>query len=105
MPPIAAAADIRAHALALGFDAVGFAPARLGPEARHRLRDFLAAGHHGDMGWLADRADQRASPPALWPEVRSVISLGLSYAPAGDALSGLARTDRGNLSVYARNRD
>ena len=105
MPPIAAAADIRAHALALGFDAVGFAPARLGPEARHRLRDFLAAGHHGDMGWLADRADQRASPPALWPEVRSVISLGLSYAPAGDALAGLARTDRGNISVYARNRD
>ncbi len=98
-------AAIRDRALALGFDAVGFAPASLGPEARTRLRDFLAAGQHGDMGWLADRADQRAHPQALWPEARSVIALGLSYAPGFDALETLARPDRGNISVYARHRD
>jgi epoxyqueuosine reductase len=98
-------AAIRDRALSLGFDAVGFAPASLGPEARTRLRDFLAAGQHGDMGWLADRADQRAHPQALWPEACSVIALGLSYAPGFDALETLARPDRGNISVYARHRD
>ncbi len=65
--PDAWAGEIRAKALALGFDAIGFAPAALGPDARQRLRDFLAAGQHGDMGWLADRSEQRSDPKALWP--------------------------------------
>ncbi len=100
-----APARIRDHAFGLGFDAVGFAPARLGPEARSRLSEFLAAGHHGDMGWLADRADQRATPQALWPDASTVIALGLCYAPEGDALANLARPEIGNISVYARHRD
>jgi epoxyqueuosine reductase len=99
------AAGIRAKAQALGFDAVGFARAELGPEAGARLRAFLAAGHHGEMDWLAARADQRADPRALWPEVRSVIALGMSYAPEADALATLSQCDRGNISVYARHRD
>jgi epoxyqueuosine reductase len=101
----AAKAAIRDRALALGFSAIGFAPAALGGEARARLAAFLAAGQHGDMGWLAERADQRASPAALWPEARSVIALGLSYAPADDPLAPLSRPDRGTISVYARGRD
>ncbi|MDR3538962.1 MAG: tRNA epoxyqueuosine(34) reductase QueG [Acetobacteraceae bacterium] len=96
---------IRDRALAVGFDAVGFCDAALGPEARTRLVDFLAAGQHGDMGWLAARSEQRAHPQALWPEARSVIALGLSYAPEGDPLASLAQPDRGTISVYARNRD
>jgi len=104
-PPFDARAVIADRALALGFDAVGFAPASLGPDARARLIDFLAAGRHGQMQWMEDRAEQRADPRALWPEARSVISLGLSYAPEADPLATLGRPDRGNLSVYARNRD
>ncbi|MDE2005496.1 MAG: tRNA epoxyqueuosine(34) reductase QueG [Rhodospirillales bacterium] len=96
---------IRARALALGFDAVGFARAELGTEARERLAAFLAAGRHGEMGWMAARAEARAAPRALWPEVVSIISLGLSYAPADDPLAALARRERGVISVYARNRD
>ncbi len=96
---------IRDRALALGFDAIGFAPASLGPEARDRLGAFIAAGQHGDMGWLAERAEQRSHPQALWAEARSVIALGLSYAPEEDPLSSLAMPDRGTISVYARNRD
>lgn len=99
------AARIREKALALGFDAIGFCPAHLGPEVRNRLTDFLAQGYHGEMGWLADRADQRAHPQALWPEARSVIALGLSYAPEGDALATLRKPECGNISVYARHRD
>ncbi|HEY8290657.1 MAG TPA: tRNA epoxyqueuosine(34) reductase QueG [Acetobacteraceae bacterium] len=96
---------IRAHALALGFDAIGFCAAELAPDARQHLVDFLAAGQHGDMGWLATRAEQRAQPRVLWPEARSVIALGLSYAPESDPLASLARGDRATISVYARNRD
>ena len=100
--PTADGADIAAKARALGFDAVGFAPAALGPEVRDRLRDFLMAGQHGDMGWLAERVDARSHPQVLWPAARTVIALGLSYAPTEDAS---VPTDRGNISVYARNRD
>ncbi len=106
MPLTVDAADsIRDRALTLGFDAVGFAQATLGAESRARLADFLAEGRHGSMGWMADRAEQRADPQALWPEARSVICLGLSYAPQGDPLDALSLKDRGSISVYARNRD
>jgi epoxyqueuosine reductase len=96
---------VRDRALALGFDAIGFAPASLRNEARMRLRDFLAAGQHGDMGWLADREAQRGDPQTLWPASRTVIALGLSYAPGFDALASLQQRDCGTISVYARNRD
>jgi epoxyqueuosine reductase len=100
-----AADAISEKALSLGFDAVGFAAAELGHETRQRLADFLAEGHHGEMTWMADRAEQRADPQALWPEARSVICLGLSYAPDDDPLAVLEQKDRGGISVYARNRD
>ncbi len=100
-----AKAAIRKAALELGFDAVGFAAPALADEARRNLAAFLARGYHGDMGWLAARADERAAPQALWPEVKTVLVLALNYAPEGDALAGLALPKRGNVSVYARGRD
>lgn len=57
------------------------------------------------MAWLAETAGRRGSPKALWPEVRSVIMLGVNYGPEGDPLATLARRNCGNISVYARNRD
>jgi epoxyqueuosine reductase len=96
---------IRDEALRLGFDAVGFAPARLGAAARTHLAEFLRQGYHGDMGWLAARADQRADPQALWPEAKSVVVLGLNYAPAEDPLAVLDARERGGISVYAQGRD
>ncbi len=100
-----ATALIRDYALRLGFEAVGFAPARLGVEARLRLKHFIQSGHHGEMSWLAERVEQRASPDALWPEAVTAIVLGLSYAPDGDALETLKQPNAGNISVYARHRD
>jgi len=101
----AAVGRIRDKALELGFAAVGYAPARLGPEARAGLRAFLDAGCHGEMGWLETRFDERSNPQAFWPEARTVIAVGLSYAPAEDALATLGEAQCGNISVYARNRD
>ncbi len=69
------------------------------------LADFLAAGRHGDMGWLAARAEWRADPRAMWPAARTVLALGLSYAPDRDPLELLRHPDRGIVSVYAQGRD
>ncbi len=96
---------IRDAALELGFDAVGFARPELADEARRNLGEFLTRGYHGDMGWLATRAAERGDPQTLWPEVKTVVVLGLNYAPETDALAGLADKSTGNISVYARGRD
>jgi epoxyqueuosine reductase len=104
-----AAADpkalIAARAAALGFDAIGFTRAQMPEKNQSGLREYLSAGHHGDMAWMAERAEQRADPKALWPEAVTVISLGLSYAPPGDPLETLEQPEAGNISVYARGRD
>jgi epoxyqueuosine reductase len=96
---------IRDQALALGFDAVGFAPASQSERARRGLAEFLNQGMQGDMGWLAARSEERSDPRRLWPEARSVVVLGLSYAPPEDPLKLLKRRRRGAISVYARSRD
>jgi epoxyqueuosine reductase len=57
------------------------------------------------MGWLATRTEQRSHPRALWPDARTVIALGLTYAPGDDPLAPLAMADRGTISTYARGRD
>jgi epoxyqueuosine reductase len=96
---------IRAKALDLGFDVVGFAPATANPGWGEALAAFVAEGRHGEMGWMAETQERRASPRGLWPEVASVVVLGTSYAPRGDALALLKQPDRGNISIYARNKD
>ena len=96
---------IEDHARHLGFDAVGFCTAELGPDVEAGLRAFVAQGHHGTMEWMETRIEQRSHPQTLWPEARSVISLAVCYAPAEDPDATLRQPDRGNISVYARNRD
>ncbi|HEY0414363.1 MAG TPA: tRNA epoxyqueuosine(34) reductase QueG [Allosphingosinicella sp.] len=92
-------------ARALGFCAFGVARADAAPRSGERLREWLASGAHGDMIWMADTAERRASPAGLWPEVRSVISLGMSYAPTGDPLALAGRQELGRISVYAQGAD
>jgi epoxyqueuosine reductase len=75
------------------------------PEAPERLKAWLAQGHHGSMEWMAETAERRSAPERLWPEVRSIVLLGLNYAPETDPLATLALKDRASISVYARNRD
>ena len=96
---------LKAEARRLGFAACAIARADAGPEAGRRLRRWLDAGCHGDMLWMEERAEQRASPSGLWPDVRSVIMLGMSYAPGRDPLALADVGDRGRISVYAQGRD
>ena len=97
---------LRQEAERSGFAVLGIA--RLddfGEEPGRRLEAFLAGGQHGDMEWMAAQAGRRTHPQALWPDARSAVVLGHSYAPAGDPLDVLKRPSVGAISVYARGRD
>jgi len=96
---------LKAEALRLGFAACAIAPADTSPLAAERLKAWLDAGRHGEMLWMEERANQRGSPQGLWPDVRSVIMLGMSYAPGRDPLVLADVGDRGRISVYAQGRD
>ncbi|HEX2509984.1 MAG TPA: tRNA epoxyqueuosine(34) reductase QueG [Microvirga sp.] len=93
------------RAKTLGFDIVRVTAPDAAPLAPERLEAWLAEGHHGSMAWMADTAARRADPRILWPEVRSIVLLGLNYGPETDPLATLGARDRATISVYARNRD
>ena len=103
--PAAIVDEIRARAHRLGFDAFGITAASARPDLRQRLEAAVAQGWYGDMDWMGETTDRRASPRALWDEARSVIMLGVNYGPDSDPLASLTQRDRGTISVYARNDD
>jgi epoxyqueuosine reductase len=88
-----------------GFDQVGVTGPDAIPQAPARLAQFIAEGQHGDMQWLAAGSERRGAPLTLWPQVRSIIMLGLNYGSGADALAILQRRDRGAISVYAQGDD
>ena len=96
---------LEAAARDLGFVAFGIARADTAPESAARLTQWLAERRHGDMIWMESRAAERGSPQRLWPEVKSVIALGMSYAPAHDPLALAKTPDRARISVYAQGGD
>jgi epoxyqueuosine reductase len=98
-------AEMKARAKKLGFDAFGVTSPTSRPDLRGKLKAALARGWHGDMDWMAETADRRADPLSLWDGARSIVMLGMTYAPERDPLELLAQKDRGSISVYARNRD
>jgi epoxyqueuosine reductase len=94
---------LKQRAATEGFVACGIAPGQLAPRAGERLRQWLDEGRQGDMLWMAERSEQRSSPDALWPDVRSVIMLGMSYAPQTDPLA--EHPGQGRISIYAQRKD
>ncbi len=96
---------LKAKAAELGFVACGIAQADAAPLAGERLHQWLADGRHGDMIWMEERKHHRESPAGLWPEVRSVIALGMSYAPKDDPLRLADEGGVGRISVYAQGPD
>jgi epoxyqueuosine reductase len=96
---------LRDEASRLGFAAFGVAAADAAPQAGRRLRDWLADGCHGDMLWMEETAARRASPRGLWPEVRSVVMLGMPYWPGLDPLRNHDQPNVGVISVYALGQD
>ncbi len=96
---------IHDEAARLGFVTCGFTRASLPPDTAGELHDWIAQGNHGTMGWMEERAEQRASPTALWSEARSAIALAMNYAPTSDPLALADEPGIGRISVYARGAD
>lgn len=96
---------LQQQALTEGFSKMRICAPDAVPEAAGRLRAFLEAGHHGQMGWMAEREEWRGDPVALWPEARSVIMLAEVYTPEADPMAGLEMRDHGVVSVYAQGKD
>jgi epoxyqueuosine reductase len=90
---------IRSEASRLGFVACGFASANSAEAAGLDLRRWLEAGRHGTMGWMQERAHHRVSLRALWPDARSAIALGMSYAPAANPLALAEHRELGRISA------
>lgn len=103
--PARLAEMVQERALAEGFAVCGFASAGEDPLRAVRLEQWLGEGHHGSMEWMATRLDHRRSPQGLWPEARSVIALGMSYAPAHDPLALEGSGTHARISVYAQGKD
>ncbi|GBE44755.1 epoxyqueuosine reductase [bacterium BMS3Bbin10] len=97
--------QIRAQASEAGFDVIRFTTPGAIPDAGAHLMAFLGQGRHGDMHWMEETAQRRASPLSLWGDARSVIVLGLNYGPESDPLEALKQTSNGIISVYARGKD
>jgi epoxyqueuosine reductase len=105
LSPAGLKAGLTSEARALGFDCVGVTdPDAIGRAGRY-FRAFLDAGAHGDMDWLAAHPERRTDPRVLWPEVRSVIMLGVNYGPDQNPLAILEQRTRGAISVYAQGDD
>jgi epoxyqueuosine reductase len=93
------------EARALGFDGVGVSGPNAIADAGRHFRSFIDAGGHGEMDWLAANPERRADPRVLWPDVRSIIMLGVNYGPDDNPLAILAQRTRGAISVYAQGDD
>lgn len=98
-------AELKNRASALGFDAFGITSATARTDLPDKLQHALERNWHGDMEWMADTADRRVAPNALWPAAKSIIMLGVNYGPDADPMPLLQQKSKGNISVYARNRD
>ena len=98
-------AALAREARTLGFDSIGITDPDAIADAANHFREFLAAGAHGEMDWLAANPERRMDPQALWPGVRSVIMLGVNYGPDENPLAMLERRSYGAISVYAQGDD
>ncbi len=86
-----------------GFALAGAAP--IEPvEHAGALREWLDAGKHGEMAWLADTVEERLDPTRLLPGARSVVMVAEYYAGRGVAAEE-PQLGNGRIARYARGRD
>ncbi len=95
---------LRAAALGLGFDQVGFAPASEPPNAAAYLA-WLERGWHGEMSYMAreDAVRRRLDPERALPGCRTIVVVSLSYARLDSEIPPSA--EKPVVARYARGRD
>ena len=72
---------IRKKILALGFDVVGFTNPTVDKSTSNQFKNFLDKNHHGEMKWLERHYPKKSNPKKIWEEVKTIIVVGLNYAP------------------------
>ncbi len=97
--------DLEYKALSLGFDSFGITKPYVNKSVRNNLSVFVSSKMHGDMQWIEDRIDFRNNPRMLWPEVNSVIVLGINYFYGQDPLFEIKNKRSGYISSYSRGHD
>jgi epoxyqueuosine reductase len=101
----ALAEQIKSWGRELGFQKVGIAAVDLPEDERHLLQ-WLAAGRHGEMGYMRRHGAKRARPAELVPGTVRVVSARMDYWPGGaDPDAVLADPALGYVSRYAVGRD
>lgn len=90
---------------ALGFTSAGITAARTSAHVQAALQHFISQGYHGDMAWMEETQARRTSPERMWPDAKSAIMVSANYGPNHNPLDDLSLKGRGNISVYARNKD
>jgi epoxyqueuosine reductase len=95
MTPSSLSAALKEEAARLGFDLAG-ATAATRPPGIDRFQQWLAAGHVGQMAYLADRAEAYADPQHVLDGARSILMLGANYRSVEPlpAQPGQARVSR-----------
>jgi epoxyqueuosine reductase len=73
------ARNIKDRALLEGFNKVGIVGAQSLADEGRRLKEWLARGYHGEMGWMARDVEKRISPSEIFPPARSVVVVALNY--------------------------
>ena len=79
LSPARLTAEVKARAMALGFQKVGVVRAEALTEERGRLEEWLARGHQAAMGWMARDTARRTDPRELLEGARSVVAVALNY--------------------------
>jgi epoxyqueuosine reductase len=98
-------ATIRAAALKEGFDVARFVKAQAPAQSAENLAQYLGEQRHGDMDWMAKNAAHRADPQTLWSEAKTIVVLGVNYAPRNGYHDQAVGADRATISVYAQGDD
>lgn len=88
-----------------GFSAFGIAGIPANWDNEGYLRAFVDAGWHGDMVWMKDTFARRSHPRNLWPQAKSAVVVGTSYAPPSNPITQLENKENGVVSVYATRAD
>jgi epoxyqueuosine reductase len=93
-------AEIKAHALTLGFDACGIAPAAAHPELQF-FREWLDRGYAGEMAYLHRTAERRADVRNVLPSARTVVVTTTVYNTDRPYSTECADAGRAQIARYA----
>ncbi|MEH6577524.1 MAG: tRNA epoxyqueuosine(34) reductase QueG [Amphritea sp.] len=101
----ALAEQIKATAIALGFQQCGITDTDLSAEAEN-LQAWLDKGYQGEMGYLNNHFEKRIDPSLLVEGTQRVISVRMNCLPPDIAtLKILKQSDKAYISRYTMGRD